>query len=447
MNNDNSALVPTHFENPLLSPYDTDPDDDTSSIEFRLTEDEDSDQDIKDSFIYDEGEVDSITNEMYAQGMDMQGMVWNDTSNTREAYRRERMKDFVNYLSVQDQDHKSLVNKIESQPVKKVSKDETFYRFKHSKTNVRCTFGHFQLRNLLCAPNKNHVYYICDDAVRQWSTHSRTSKEILNVNQADTPQSLAFTISSISCGHDMLVIGGAGGEYACRRIDDKDSKVYYGATTSNTQTGIANHIEIISTRTGVLQSIMSNNDHRIRFMNLETLKFDTVLDFKFPINCSTSSPDKRLLCVVGDSTESCIVDISSGRVVMEMNEHHDYSFACAWHPDGRTVATGNQDKTTRIYDIRKSTEAIHVLGGMIGSIRSLHYSHDGKYLAAAEHIDFVHIYDTSTFETSQVVDMFGDIAGIGFTPEDNSIYIANAHEQHGGIFEFEKLQDTYSPYL
>ncbi|KAI9013734.1 hypothetical protein CLU79DRAFT_768495 [Phycomyces nitens] len=431
MNYDNSALVPTNLENPLLSPYDTDLDDETSSIEFRMTDDEDSDHDVKDIFTFEEDETNSITDEMYALGFDMQGIVWNDTPITREAYRRKRMKEFENYLSLQDQDHNNLVNKIESQPVKKVSRDESFYRFKHSKTNIRCTFGHFQLRNLLCAPTKNHVYYISDDTVRQWSTHSRTSKEILSVNQADTPHSLAFTISSISCGHDMLVIGGARGEYACRRIDDKYSKVYYGATTSDTLTGIANHIEIINSRTGALHSIMSSNDYKVRFMNLETLKFDLVLDFEFPINCSTTSPDKRLLCVVGDSTKAYVKDISSEKTVMEMDEHHDYSFACAWHPDGRTVATGNQDKTTRIYDIRKSKEALHVLGGMVGSIRSLHYSHDGKYLAAAEHIDFVHIYDASTYETSQVVDMFGDIAGIGFTPEDNSMYIANACEQYG----------------
>lgn len=66
-----------------------------------------------------------------------------------------------------------------------------------------------------------------------------------------------------------------------------------------------------------------------------------------------------------------------------LSEHHDFSFACCWSPDGRLFATGNQDKTTRIYDIRQPTEAIHVLGANVGAIRSLQFTHDGQYLIAA----------------------------------------------------------------
>ena len=66
-----------------------------------------------------------------------------------------------------------------------------------------------------------------------------------------------------------------------------------------------------------------------------------------------------------------------------LSEHHDFSFACCWSPDGRLFATGNQDKTTRIYDIRRPTEAIHVLGANVGAIRSLQFTRDGQYLIAA----------------------------------------------------------------
>lgn len=109
-----------------------------------------------------------------------------------------------------------------------------------------------------------------------------------------------------------------------------------------------------------------------------------------------------MLCLVGDSTETLVVDADSGQgktnshsnfttdhskllfvAIVSINEHHDYSFACCWHPDGRTFATGNQDKSTRIYDIRNTSKAMHVLGSNVGAIRSLHYSHDGHYLAAA----------------------------------------------------------------
>lgn len=70
-------------------------------------------------------------------------------------------------------------------------------------------------------------------------------------------------------------------------------------------------------------------------------------------------------------------------VIKVLRGHIDYSFACCWSPDDRYLATGNQDKTTRIYDIRNMSETLHVLRANLGAIRSLHFSNDGRFLAAA----------------------------------------------------------------
>lgn len=121
--------------------------------------------------------------------------------------------------------------------------------------------------------------------------------------------------------------------------------------------------------------------------------------------------------------------IGSILVVKVLDDHHDFSFACCYSPDGRTLATGNQDKTTRIYDVRHLTAPLHVLGANVGAIRSLHFTKDGRRLAMAgkkviqsisgdshssiEAIDYVHIYDTSDYSSCQVIDFFGDIAGTG----------------------------------
>ena len=55
-----------------------------------------------------------------------------------------------------------------------------------------------------------------------------------------------------------------------------------------------------------------------------------------------------------------------------------------------------QDCCTRIWDMRKPDEALHVLRGNMGAVRSLRFSNDGRFLAMAEPADFVHIFDTST---------------------------------------------------
>ncbi len=52
-----------------------------------------------------------------------------------------------------------------------------------------------------------------------------------------------------------------------------------------------------------------------------------------------------------------------------------------------------QDTTIRIWDIRRPERSAKVLRGRVGAIRSLRYSSDGLWLAAAEPMDFVHLYD------------------------------------------------------
>ncbi|RUS35608.1 putative nucleotide binding protein [Jimgerdemannia flammicorona] len=189
------------------------------------------------------------------------------------------------------------------------------------------------------------------------------------------------------------------------------------------------------------QAVISSNDDRSRIMDLATLKIASTYCFPWAVNCTTLSPDKRMLCVVGDSTETFIANADTGEVITTLKGHIDYSFACCWSPDGRIVCTGNQDMTTRLYDTRNLSKAFCVLGAKLGAIRSLHFSADGRYLAMAEPADFVHIFDTNTFDRSQVIDLFGDIAGVNFTPDAQSLYIANADEAYGSILEYDVSND------
>lgn len=158
------------------------------------------------------------------------------------------------------------------------------------------------------------------------------------------------------------------------------------------------------------------------------------------------SPDGKLLAVLGDSTECLIADAQSGKVAGNLKGHLDYSFASAWHPDGRILASGNQDTTCRLWDIRNLSQSLTVLKGNMGAIRALKFTSDGRFLAMAEPADFVHVFDTeSGYVKCQEIDLFGEIAGISFSPGTESLFVGVADRTYGSLLEFNRRH--YNQYL
>jgi WD40 repeat protein len=105
------------------------------------------------------------------------------------------------------------------------------------------------------------------------------------------------------------------------------------------------------------------------------------------------------------------------------------------------VATGNQDRTCRLWDVRNPSEALAVLEGRIGAVRGLKFSPDGRFLAASEPADFVHVYDVAAgYARAQEIDLFGEIAGVSFSPDDGAeaLFVGVADRTYGSVVEFRR---------
>ncbi|TPX34068.1 hypothetical protein SmJEL517_g03251 [Synchytrium microbalum] len=462
--------------------------------------------------------------------IDIQGIDWSQMSVTREEYRRKRTRDYRgNYTNLTPHPHKEI-----RQTCAAVIPGSIYYAFRYAKVPRRIPIVHFQLRNLLWAANKNEIYYAGDSSVLSWSPIAKRSSTTLDLRLNRLQD---VRISTMCAKLGILMLGGFNGEYVLQRPSDgivsptKDkqrsassstspsaSSRYGRATRSGFVTtsynGITNHIDIAEARQGTINAIISSNDEFVRIMNLDELKITCSFKFPWAVNCSTLSPDKRMLCVVGDDRETLIADAQSGEILSTLRGHADYSFACAWSPCGRIVATGNQgealdptDKTSRLYDVRNMSRPFCLLRRKLSAIRSIRFSDDGKFMAMAEAADFVHVLEMARLheileqgdhlvppsytppeipqyahsyaqpmdvdeeeqdeieESSggdsaanpsssqprigghdlpcQIIDFFGEISGISFTPGDGEqLYIGNAHESYGCILEYERTRPS-----
>ena len=73
----------------------------------------------------------------------------------------------------------------------------------------------------------------------------------------------------------------------------------------------------------------------------------------------------------------------------------------------------------------------------------MRFTSDGQYMAMAETCDFVHVYDVKKdFANAQKIDFFGDVSGISFSPDMESLF----HDQTMSttLFWYDKCRNLES---
>ncbi|MCL7047780.1 hypothetical protein MKW94_008482 [Papaver nudicaule] len=380
------------------------------------------------------------TTEQARDGKDIQGISWERLNLVREEYRKTRMQRYKNYENIPSS------GEVSTQMCKEAEKGANYYKFQYNTRLVKPTIQHFQLRNLVWATSKNDVYLMSNYAVVHWSPLSGNSTEVINFsgNVAPTekhPGSLleGFTqtqISALAVKDKLLVAGGFQGELICKQLDQPG--VSFCTRATDDSNSITNAIEIYEHISGGSRFLTSNNDCGVRMFDTERFHLLNHFHYPWPVNHISMSPDRKLIAVVGDHPDGLLVDSQNGKTVSSLVGHLDYSFASAWHPDGHIFATGNQDKTCRVWDIRNLSSPVAVLKGNMGAITTIRFSSDGQFMAVAEPADFVHIYSTKgDYSKRQEIDFFGEISGISLSPDDGSLFIGVWDRTYASLLQYK----------
>jgi hypothetical protein len=329
------------------------------------------------------------------------------------------------------------------QTISPLPNSDSFFRFRRNNTAHRAFFPHFQLRNVLAATSRNDIYYAAGHHVLRTDAEDWQKDVIIDFSSR---LSIKGSITTIASAGDVLIAGAFDGEYAITDLSSTyDATPTYGRTSDimvETRSRIVNHMHLFEGRTTYHpQAVLCSNDHHLRILDCSTNKFTHNFQFPAAVNCSATSPDGRLL-VVGDFQETLITNAETGEIFKKLKSHTDDAFACAWADDGYHVASASQDSTISIWDARYwGKDPLTCFASEIGVTRSLRFSPVGsgpRVLVAAEADDYVSVINAQTFESKQVFDFFGPIGGITFTPDGQSLFIANGEKTFGGIVELDR---------
>ena len=79
-------------------------------------------------------------------------------------------------------------------------------------------------------------------------------------------------------------------------------------------------------------------------------------------------------------------------MITTLTGHAGYVWSVAYAPDGKTVASGGNDNTIRLWDV-EAEELKRTFTGHTGSVRNVAYSPDGSILASGSDDHTVLIWD------------------------------------------------------
>ncbi|KAI1006127.1 hypothetical protein K3495_g2094 [Podosphaera aphanis] len=373
---------------------------------------------------------------------DMQRINWKELGISRLEARRRRSQIYCNYTNIRYPE--PLYN------------SENYFRFRRMDFNHEIHMLHFQLRNLIASPTRDHVFYGGRSKILHHTpAHGEKGEEpttVLDLSCPVRPSRYSMTrgvqITTMAIGHDALIAGGFHGEYGIVNLLAQKGTKHTEGLISEKQNSIINHIQIYSPRGNNLPvAAFSSNNNSLRLLDIATNTVTTEHSYDHPINCSAISPDHRLRVMVGDMQEVLICNAETGAQLQSLEGHHDFGFACDWADDGWTVATGNQDKQIKIWDARKWTTSrgeacpISTVVTEMAGVRKLKFSPLGsgkRILVAAEPVDYISVIDAEKFLSKQTLSFFGEISGFDFTNDGQDLFVANSDKTRGGIMEFER---------
>ncbi|MBI3822361.1 MAG: WD40 repeat domain-containing protein [Planctomycetes bacterium] len=165
-------------------------------------------------------------------------------------------------------------------------------------------------------------------------------------------------------------------------------------------------------------------------------------------------PDGKRVVVGGNHRNGGVLqawEVADNKYLRDFKGHTDEVWAVAVSPDGKSIASGSQDKTARIWDFATGNE-ITQLPKFAGRVTAVAFSPDNKTLLAASFDKSAVLYDIEAKKVKFTLKAHTDVVlGVAFSPDgktcatvgkDKTVVIWNPDT--GKIVRGMKFPDSFS---
>ena len=363
----------------------------------------------------------------------------------------ERKKIINNYI-LSNPPYRNIPNISQQEKLKrnlfqKNIKKDIFYQFKQTYKNIPTHINHFQVRKNLQKIN-NYLIYPKKYGIETFDNISKINQDLINFDENESNQIICFAIEKIN-NNFYLCIGKDNATCILYEINNDDfikkrnyknnifkpkNKKLLTLTDIYSEEYI-NYIKFLPNN----KLLRTGNDCFLKIYDLNKnneIIYELLNDS--PINHCDINFNKNLIISVGDSINVELFDLKTKKNIIKLIEHYDYGIVCKFNPyNDNYFASGNQDCSCKIWDIRNLNNSVETLFGKYESIGDLIWMKNNK-IAFIENAFYGHIYDTKK-KCIQDFEYFGLFNGIEYDEIKNIFYIA-IQNVNGNIICYEKIK-------